>query len=589
MLASQVPSKIPLPFATSGTKNTIPETTSGILAPGNASFDVGFPPVTMLPVVSGGIPPYGADFNGILFDLASIARWANAGGFYKYDATFSGDANVGGYPNGAVIQSSDGLSLWLSTADNNTTNPDATDGSAANWVPLSSYGITTVSGLTNTNVTLLPDQAKSPIIILTGTLTGNVQILFPTYKSEWLVINNTTGAFTITCKTVSGTGGTVPQSGGQQTFYGDGTNLIPIGADNRYALLSSVQQLSLFTTAGSTPVFTLTPTSPLASYTTGTRYNVQFNASGTYGSNTINVSGLGNKNLKQYDLNGVKQPAVIYSGMITDIEYDGTDFVVIDAIASFNLPMQSITAAVSANALTGTFNAPSTLSFRNATLTNGAPVSVSIASNLTLTVPSTATLGTIASTSARLIWLIAYNGGTPVLCVTNLAGGLNLDETTLISPTTISTGATSVSVIYSASTVSANSPFRVVGFSDVTETTPGTWATGPTTVQGIGGNNLSAFGGNQTWVNQTGSRALSTTYVNARGESKKVSVQVTNSTSAWIIATITTTTGSSVNIPGPSAATGQQCGLYFDVPAGCQYSIALNTGTPTLVNWSELG
>src|SRR6185437_349009 len=26
--------------------------------------------------------------------------------------------------------------LWLSTADNNTTNPDATDGSAANWIPL---------------------------------------------------------------------------------------------------------------------------------------------------------------------------------------------------------------------------------------------------------------------------------------------------------------------------------------------------------------------------------------------------------------------------------------------------------------------
>jgi len=65
--------------------------------------------------------------------------------------------------------------------------------------------------------------------------------------------------------------------------------------------------------------------------------------------------------------------------------------------------------------------------------------------------------------------------------------GLNLDETNLISPTTISTGSDSNNVIYSASAVSANSPYRVVGFRDSTEATAGTWVTAPTLEQGEGG------------------------------------------------------------------------------------------------------
>lgn len=148
---------------------------------------------------------------------------------------------------------------------------------------------------------------------------------------------------------------------------------------------------------------------------------------------------------------------------------------------------QSLSVSVAANALTGTLNAPTTLSFRNPALTSGVPVSALIPSPLSLTVPSGATLGTANGVSSRLIWLVAYNGGNPVLCVVNLSGGLNLDETTLITPTTISATAIAANVIYSESAVSPNSPFRVVGFCDIMEAAAGTWTTGPTTVQGIGG------------------------------------------------------------------------------------------------------
>ena len=106
-----------------------------------------------------------------------------------------------------------------------------------------------------------------------------------------------------------------------------------------------------------------------------------------------------------------------------------------------------------------------------------------------------------------------------MLCVVNMAGGANLDETALISPTTISSGATSASTIYSASAVAANSPFRVVGYITLpAQTTAGTWATGPTLVQGQGGQAMAAMqslGFGQTWQSVT--RALGTTYYNPTG------------------------------------------------------------------------
>lgn len=150
--------------------------------------------------------------------------------------------------------------------------------------------------------------------------------------------------------------------------------------------------------------------------------------------------------------------------------------------------IQPIAASVAANALTLTLSS-TTLDFRSATGASGAVNSaVQIAAALNVTVPSGATLGTVSGQAAKIALIVAYNGGAPVLCVANTAGGvLNLDETGVISPTTISAGANSAGVIYSASAVAANSPYRVVGFVNVTEASAGIWATAPSLVQGLGG------------------------------------------------------------------------------------------------------
>lgn len=78
------PTKIPCPFADSGDKNTIPES-SGAL--GFASWQEGFPAITGTPFAQGGVAPKRADFNGIFNALSLATVWQQQGGFYAYDAT----------------------------------------------------------------------------------------------------------------------------------------------------------------------------------------------------------------------------------------------------------------------------------------------------------------------------------------------------------------------------------------------------------------------------------------------------------------------------------------------------------------------
>jgi hypothetical protein len=136
MQANQKPALVTLPFATNGIKNPIPEASQAGIVPGAASLNDGFPPNTMQPKTQGGIPPDGRDFNGILFLISAVARWTQAGGAFVYDPAFASNPNLGGYPKGAVLLRADLSGCWFNTVDNNTTNPDAADGSARGWVAL---------------------------------------------------------------------------------------------------------------------------------------------------------------------------------------------------------------------------------------------------------------------------------------------------------------------------------------------------------------------------------------------------------------------------------------------------------------------
>jgi hypothetical protein len=98
---------------------------------GFASLNDGFPPLTMTPIPAGGIPPFGQDMNGILKQVTQTQQWQQAGGIWQFDAAFV--TAIGGYPAGAILNSRVVLGRrWMSTVDNNMTDPDSV--SAANWV-----------------------------------------------------------------------------------------------------------------------------------------------------------------------------------------------------------------------------------------------------------------------------------------------------------------------------------------------------------------------------------------------------------------------------------------------------------------------
>ncbi len=273
MQQSNAPAKLVLPFANSGAKNTIPAASQIGIVAGAASLTDGFPPLTRTPLVAGGTPPSGLDMNGILFALAGINRWSNAGGRYTYDSTFATDDNVNGYPRGAVVLRSDGLGGWLNTVENNTTDPEA---GGAGWVPDFQYGITAIT-MTNANVTLTALQAGRPIIVITGALTANLNLILPTYNKTWVIVNNTTGSFTITARTVAGSGIVVVQNASTQ-IYGNGTNIDGTTVTVSDASTTVIGIVELATDAetqtGTDTVRALTPSNLTARTATETRTGI---------------------------------------------------------------------------------------------------------------------------------------------------------------------------------------------------------------------------------------------------------------------------------------------------------------------------
>ena len=292
--------------------------------------------------------------------------------------------------------------------------------------------------------------------------------------------------------------------------------------------------------------------------------------------------------LQEYHIDSIANVGgVLYTSLTnTNVGNDPTSDITNWVVASRTAKIQPVNASVAANALTLTLNATE-LDFRDNALTSGTVNSRPVIAPISLVISSGSTLGTISTKQSRIAILAIDNGGTIELAAVNLAGGNNLDETTLI--TTVAEGgagaADSANVIYST-TARTNVPFRVVGYAESTQATAGTWVTAPSTIQGYGGQAfaaMSSIGYSQTLQDVTGSRALSTTYYNTTG--KPIQVFVLLSFTAIGTPSITV---NGILISGHfqgSIATGVVPAVI--VPPGGSYSVT-SSGTSTLSAWIEL-
>ena len=138
MKLSNLPTKFPIPFANSAgggyINYPVPEASQIGVTDGRASLTDGYPPLNFLPVGAGGVPPFGQDTNGILKQITLWSRWQGAGAPVPFDGAFA--TGIGGYTRNAIVSANAFTGFYISTVDDNTTDPNA---GGENWVPFFPY------------------------------------------------------------------------------------------------------------------------------------------------------------------------------------------------------------------------------------------------------------------------------------------------------------------------------------------------------------------------------------------------------------------------------------------------------------------
>jgi len=166
MKSTDIPSLFTIPWANSagGTYvQTIPSDSQIGVTDGRASLHDGFPPLTFISELSGGVKPFGKDFNGILKWITQAEQWSQAGGPAIYSGTLS--TAVGGYPKNAVVASATTAGvIYVCTVDDNITDPDASGAGWSTLVLSSSLGVfLPLAGGTMTGALTLAGAPTAPL------------------------------------------------------------------------------------------------------------------------------------------------------------------------------------------------------------------------------------------------------------------------------------------------------------------------------------------------------------------------------------------------------------------------------------------
>jgi hypothetical protein len=104
------------------------------------------------------------DTNGALYQMSAVDVWMCAGGGFPYNSAFQ--TAIGGYPKGARVLMASGNGYWVSTTDNNVTDPDT---GGAGWASADENAITALTG----PVTATGPGSAAATITPTGVTAGS--------------------------------------------------------------------------------------------------------------------------------------------------------------------------------------------------------------------------------------------------------------------------------------------------------------------------------------------------------------------------------------------------------------------------------
>lgn len=150
------PYMVKIPFCNTGNKNAIQLTQQAGQDPEDATYQEGFPPVTMLNEDAGGLPPKGLDFNGIFYELSSPIAHYCRGDRIQFDAAYA--AAIGGYAKGWIVASNDYQKDYISLVDNNLADPNGTN---TTWAVYAGQGSVPTATSTTTGTVKLVNSLSS--------------------------------------------------------------------------------------------------------------------------------------------------------------------------------------------------------------------------------------------------------------------------------------------------------------------------------------------------------------------------------------------------------------------------------------------
>lgn len=130
--------------------------------------------------------------------------------------------------------------------------------------------------------------------------------------------------------------------------------------DSAIATLNTrVDALRKVWTSSGTTTITISPVPAITAYSSDQVFTVLFTGAAT-GATTININGVGAASLKSYNPAGLKQDPIIAANTISDIAYDGADFILLDS-APPEVPV--IPRGMQVFLVNGTFTVPADVNF----------------------------------------------------------------------------------------------------------------------------------------------------------------------------------------------------------------------------------
>ena len=180
-------------------------------------------------------------------------------------------------------------------------------------------------------------------ITLTGTLSSAATFIMKNGASlskarQWIVGNNTTGAFTTTFKisngsnVATGTGAVVPQgtSNSMSTIIDtDGSTDVFLSSP------SSISSTAYGLTTNSGNAYSVTTTPAVGAPATGNIFTIKFNAANT-GTATLNIGGSGAITLLDRD-GAALTTGLIIANRVYSVSYNGTNYIITAALATASI------------------------------------------------------------------------------------------------------------------------------------------------------------------------------------------------------------------------------------------------------------